>query len=115
MSNHIYLRFLTLLHTIEGKGELPPLDLDAKKLLEAIAVRHAQNQPLTVTEAMGMSQIASPATIHRKLDVLREVGMIDTQFEGTNRRTKFLVPTPQANLYFQAHNQAMSQAMANSV
>ncbi len=112
MSNHIYLRFLTLLQTIEGKGELPDLDLDAKKLLETIAVRHAQGKPLTVTEAMAMAHIASPATVHRKLDMLREIGMIDTQFEGTNRRTKFLVPTPQANQYFQAHSKAMSQAMA---
>ena len=112
MNNHIYLRFLTLLHTIEGKGELPALDLDAKKLLETIAVRHTQGKPLTVTEAMGMSHIASPATIHRKLDVLREIGMIDTQFEGSNRRTKFLVPTPQAVQYFQTFSKVMNQAIA---
>ena len=114
MNNHIYLRFLTLLHTIEGKGELPSLDLDAKKLLETIAVRHAQGKPLTVTEAMAMAHIASPATIHRKLDVLREIGMIDTQFEGSNRRTKFLVPTPQAAQYFQTHSKVMDQALAQT-
>jgi DNA-binding MarR family transcriptional regulator len=112
MSNHIYIRFLTLLHTIEGKGELPLLDLDAKKLLETIAVRHSQGKPLTVTETMAMSHIASPATIHRKLDILREIGMIDTQFEGSNRRTKFLALTPQAVQYFQTHSKAMDQAMA---
>jgi len=114
MSNHIYLRFLTLLHTIEGKGELLALDLDAKKLLETIAVRHAQGKPLTVTEAMAMAHIASPATIHRKLDVLREIGMIETQFEGSNRRTKFLVPTPQAAKYFQTHSQVMDQALSQT-
>ncbi len=112
MKNHIYISFLTLLHSIEGKGEIPVLDLDAKKLLETIAVRHSQGKPLTVTEAMAMSHIASPATIHRKLDVLREIGMIDTQFEGSNRRTKFLVPTPIAVQYFQTHSKAMDQAMA---
>jgi DNA-binding transcriptional regulator YhcF (GntR family) len=114
MHNHIYIRFLTLLHTIEGKGELPVLDLDAKKLLETIAVRHAQGKPLTVTEAMAMAHIASPATIHRKLDVLREIGMIETQFEGSNRRTKFLVPTPQAAKYFQTHSQVMDQALSQT-
>ncbi len=114
MRNHIYIRFLTLLHTIEGKGELPALDLDAKKLLETIAVRQSQGKPLTVTEAMAMSHIASPATIHRKLDVLREIGMIDTHFEGSNRRTKFLVPTPQAVQYFQTYSKAMDQAMAQT-
>lgn len=110
MSNNIYLRFLTLLHIIEGKGELPPLDLDAKKLLETIAVQHFQGKALTVTEAMTMSHIASPATIHRKLNVLREIGMIETLHEGTNRRTKFLVPTAQGNRYFEDHSKTMLQA-----
>ena len=70
-NQHIYLRFLTLLHAIEGKGEIPTLDLDAKKLLEVIAVQHSQGQPLTVTDAMALAHVASPATIHRKLDLLR--------------------------------------------
>jgi Fe2+ or Zn2+ uptake regulation protein len=114
MNNQIYLRFLTLLQTIEGKGEIPSLDLDAKKLLETIAVRNEQGKPLTVTEAMAMAHIASPATIHRKLDLLREIGMIDTHFEGTNRRTKFLVPTQQATQYFQTHSKVMNQALAQT-
>jgi DNA-binding MarR family transcriptional regulator len=106
----IYLRFLSLLHAIEGKGELPNLDLDAKRLLEVIAVQHSQGKPLTVSDAMAMTQIASPATIHRKLDVLREIGMIDTYFEGKNRRTKYLCPTPQAEKYFSQVGAVMQQA-----
>jgi len=99
-NQEIYLRFLSLMHAIEGKGELPELDLDAKRLLEVIAVRQSQGQTITVTDAMAMVQIASPATIHRKLDQLRELGMIETQFEGTNRRTKYLKITDKAKLYF---------------
>ena len=75
-NQEIYLRFLSLMHAIEGKGELPELDLDAKRLLEVIAVKQSQGQIITVTDAMAMVQIASPATIHRKLDQLRELGMI---------------------------------------
>jgi len=112
MSKNIYLRFLTLLQTIEGKGELPSLDLDAKKLLETIAVQHFQGKSLTVTEAMTLSHIASPATIHRKLNVLREIGLIETLHEGKNRRTKYLVPTAQANRYFDEHSNIMHQALA---
>ena len=106
----IYLRFLSLLHAIEGKGELPNLDLVAKRLLEVIGVQHSQGKPLTVSDAMAMTQIASPATIHRKLDVLREIGMIDTYFEGKNRRTKYLCPTPQAEKYFSQVGAVMQQA-----
>ena len=38
--------------------------------------------------------------MHRKLDELREGGLIEQTFEGKNRRTKFLVPTKAANVYF---------------
>ena len=106
----IYLRFLSLLHAIEGKGELPNLDLDAKRLLEVIAVQHSQGKSLTVSDAMAMTHIASPATIHRKLDLLRDIGMIDSYFEGSNRRTKYLCPTPQAEKYFSQVGEVMHQA-----
>lgn len=100
------------MHAIEGKGELPPLDLDAKRLLEVIAVKQSQGQSLTVTDAMAMVQIASPATIHRKLDQLREMGMIETQFEGTNRRTKYLKMTDKAHLYFSTVGSLIQQAVS---
>ena len=113
-SKQIYLRFLNLIHALDGGQHAPTMDLDAKKLLEVIAVRHAQQKPLTVTDAMALNNIASPATIHRKLDQLRELGMIDTVFEGKNRRTKFLVPTQQAHTYFDKVGEAMQQALAEA-
>ena len=109
-NQHIYIRFLTLLHALEGNGELPELDMDAKRLLEVIAVQHSLAKAMTVSDAMGLSHIASPATIHRKLDLLRDIGMIDTVFEGTNRRTKFLVPTEMADAYFNRVSAVMQKA-----
>jgi len=79
----IYMRFLNLLHAIEGGENAPEMDLEAKKLLEVIAVQESNKTPLTVTAAMNLGHIASPATIHRKLDVLRELGMIDTVYDAT--------------------------------
>ncbi len=113
-SKQIYLRFLNLIHALDGSANAPAMDLDAKKLLEVIAVRHAAEKPLTVTDAMALNNIASPATIHRKLDQLRELGMIDTVFEGKNRRTKYLVPTPTAHDYFDKVGQVMQQALARA-
>lgn len=113
-TSQIYLRFLNLIHAIDEGEHAPAMDLDAKKLLEVIAVHHAQEKPLTVTDAMAMNSIASPATIHRKLDQLRELGMIDTVFQGKNRRTKFLVPTQTAHDYFEKIGRAMQQALQAS-
>ena len=113
-SNQIYLRFLSLLHTIESSDEVPQMDLEAKRLLEVIAIRHDQQKPLTVTEAMALNDIASPATLHRKLDQLRELNMIESVFEGKNRRTKYLVPTQAAHDYFEDISQAMRQALSQA-
>ena len=111
-TQQIYMRFLNLVHALEGNANTPHIDLDAKKLLDVIGLRYDQKKPLTVTEAMALDHIASPATIHRKLDQLRELGMIDTVFEGKNRRTKYLVPTKAASDYFANMGKAVQQAIA---
>lgn len=36
---------------------------------------------------MALSAIASPATLHRKLNALREAGYIDQEYKARNRRT----------------------------
>ena len=113
-TQQIYMRFLNFVHALEGSANAPQIDLDAKKLLDVIGLRFNQKKPLTVTEAMALEQIASPATIHRKLDLLRELGMIDTVFEGKNRRTKYLVPTKAASDYFANMGKAVQQAIASA-
>ena len=103
MIDRTYFRFLA--HS--GPINLG-VDRVAVALLDEIAL--CDVEPLTVTEAMSLAAVASPATIHRKLDVLREIGMIDTFFEGKNRRTKYLCPTPQAEKYFSQVGDVMHQA-----
>lgn len=106
-----YLRFLSLSHALDSSSaHLAQVDETAKHLLELIVLRHAQGQALTVTETMAMSTVASPATIHRKLDVLREAGLIQQVFVGRNRRTKYLEPTPEADTYFANLGKAMAGA-----
>jgi DNA-binding MarR family transcriptional regulator len=109
-----YLRFLALVQAIDGlHPKSTNIDETAKQLLNAIALRHAQGKSLTVTDAMALSSIASPATIHRKLDGLREVGLIEQTFEGKNRRTKYLMPTTLADNYFSSVGNLMQQAHAS--
>ena len=108
-----YLRFLSLAQALDG-ASVPTVDETARHLLQLIALRHAQGNALTVTDAMAMSTVASPATIHRKLDALREAGLIDQTFEGKNRRTKYLVPTQAAQNYFDQVGKVMEQALAQA-
>jgi DNA-binding MarR family transcriptional regulator len=60
---------------------------------------------------MELHGIASPATIHRKLDELREAGLIDLVFEGKNRRTKYLIPTKAAHAYFEKMSDSILKAV----
>lgn len=95
--NSAYLRFIELCHAIDSAQTTPQLDLMAYRLLDSIAIAHNKNTPMTVTEAMSLTSIASPATLHRKLDALRESDLIETVFDATNRRTKFIVLTKSAH------------------
>ena len=108
-----YLRFLALAQTISAPmGNTEPIDLLSQKLLEVIALRHNQGEAMTVSDAMSLSKIASPATLHRKLDQLREAGFIEQTFHGDNRRTKYLVPTQLADQHFCNLSKALVAASA---
>ena len=110
--SQLYLRFLRIARAVDTQKTLVKnIDSTALLLLNEIAVEHHNGKNITVTEAMLLSKIASPATIHRKLDELREVGLIEQVFEGKNRRTKYLIPTKEADSYFAK----MSKAITNAV
>jgi len=110
--SQLYLRFLNFARAVDiQKTPVKNIDSTALLLLNEIAVQHLDGKNITVTQAMLLSNIASPATVHRKLDELREAGLIEQVFEGKNRRTKYLVPTKEADSYFAK----MSKAITNAV
>ena len=110
MGKATYLRFLQLVETLQGDIEKSDLDLTAVRLLEAVAVAHANKSDLTVTEAMALSNIASPATLHRKLTALLDAGYVEFSHKGKNRRTKFVLPSQNANKYFSKLGTALVSA-----
>ena len=108
----LYLRFLRIARVLKAnKKDMKDVDSTAMLLLNEIAIQHFDENPLTVSQAMQLTAIASPATIHRKLDELREAGFIDLIFEGKNRRTKYLIPTKEANEYFEKMSDSMLKAV----
>lgn len=110
-TNQIYLRFLNLTQSVTGEVGNADVDLLALRLLEAIAIADAKDTRLTVTDAMALREIASPATMHRKLNTLLDAGLITQVFEGKNRRTKYLVPTVSAAKQFEQLGNAMVTAL----
>lgn len=105
----LYLKFLSHSADIHPAKNFD-VDFTAEKLLEIIGCCHF-HEPLTVTEAMELAEIGSPATIHRKLDDLLTAGLIYHSYETGNRRTKYLQLTSKAIGYFSLLSEAMVTAM----
>jgi DNA-binding MarR family transcriptional regulator len=107
-----YHQFLICATAIDASHEaVRRIDLIAKKLLEVIAIKHSMGIPMTVGDAMAMPALASPATLHRKIDMLREAELIEMIFTDKNRRTKYLVPTDLANDYFSKMGRAVLESL----
>lgn len=95
-----YMRFLALCHSLDHSSN-QRVDQMAVRLLEEVALAECRQLPLTVSQSMGLRQIASPATIHRKLQDLVKAGLVEFRFPETNRRTKHIHPTKAAKAYFE--------------
>jgi len=104
----LYLKFLSHLADINPSKHFT-VDFTAEKLLDIIGCCHF-HEPLTVTEAMQLQEIGSPATIHRKIDDLLIAGLIWHEQLGDNRRTKYLRLTPRAVAYYALLSEAMVNA-----
>lgn len=104
-----YIQFLKARHEIDDQLVIAA---DERELLELIAVCAHQDKPLTVTALMGMTHLASPATLHRKLGRLLALNLVDLHYEGKNRRTKYVKPTANALDYFAKAGEALEKARA---
>ena len=109
-----YLKFLAHAHALDAESntfrELDPLAL---RLLEIIAVKHDAGEPLTAMKATMLPATASQSTMHRKLTMLLNMGMVKMVHKDNNRRTKFIEPTEKADARFCKLGQAMGNLLAS--
>ena len=109
-----YLRFLQLANVIQALPDGQEMDANEKALLQAIVLRWYENQPMTVREAIGLAELGSPATLHKRITRLREKDMLSNLNLEGDRRAKFLIPTQRTLDYFQNLGLSMQQAHQNS-
>ena len=110
-----YLRFLQLAKGIQQLPDAPQLDANEKALLEDVALRWFENRPMTVREAIGLVDLGSPATLHKRITRLRDKDMLSTLNLEGDRRAKFLIPTQRTLDYFSHLGQSMQQAHQKTV
>ena len=107
-SRNFYLRFASLVNAV-NKNTGVDLDSIAMKLLEAITEAHAAGKPMKVTDALELD-LASAATLHKKIDSLKAQGLVRVEHPEETKRTKFLAPTEQALDHLDALGKSLLKA-----
>lgn len=93
-----YLRFVRLLETLEGSPSFPKLDPIEKRLLEFIAIHEQDGKAILVGDVIYLNDIGSPATLHRRLQRLKNHDLV-RYGEDIDGRKKYLELTPKAKDY----------------
>ena len=106
-----YLRFLQLAKAIQNLPDAPLLDANENALLEAIALRWYEQKPMTVREAIALSDLGSPATLHKRITRLRDRDLVKTFSQVDDKRAKFLIPTEKSLAMFNDYGKKMSSAL----
>lgn len=109
-----YLRFLQLAKAIQNLPDAPLLDANENALLEAIALRWFEQKPMTVREAIGLSNLGSPATLHKRITRLRNRDLVQTYSQADDKRAKFLVPTEKSLAMFNDYGNKMNVALTSA-
>lgn len=109
-----YLRFLQLARVVNALPGGMEMDPNERALLQAVVLRWYENTPMTVREAIGLSTLGSPATLHKRITRLREKEMLGTLNQEGDRRAKFLIPTPRTIEYFSHLGQSMQLVQLKS-
>ena len=106
------MRFLQLAKSVQQLPDAPQLDSNEKALLEEIALRWFENRVMTVREAIGLSQLGSPATLHKRITRLRQKDLLKTFNQPEDKRAKYLIPTDKTIAMFGNFGKRMNSAIA---
>lgn len=77
----------------QQKLVLGKLDRLSREFLDWIVMRCQSEKPLYIQEIVMESDIASPATVHKSIDILGNAGLIDLVVDETDHRRRLVKPT----------------------
>ena len=110
-----YMRFLQLAKAVQQLPDAPQLDANEKALLEEIVLRWYENRVMTVREAIGLTHLGSPATLHKRIMRLRQKDLLKTFNQPDDKRAKYLIPTDKTMAMFGDFGKKMNTAVASPV
>ena len=110
MSNRsLYLRFMGLANALQ-KDAGADIDPIALKLLEAITDGYEQGKLLRVSDVLELNELASYATLHKKLEQLKQHNWVEVEYMEGDHRSRYLVPTKVTLKYFDDLGKALLMA-----
>ena len=92
-----YLRFADARHLIQDKYDVHTKECE---ILRVITTESLKGKPLRVRTLLDMSNIASPATIHKAMKSLIEKDLLKVNEDRVDGRIKYLAPTARAMKVF---------------
>lgn len=107
-----YLRFLRMAATVEALPEMADFGANERALFQEVLMAWACKAPLTVRQAIAIQSLGSPATLHKRLVRLRQMGLLEAVTSATDRRTKYLQPTRKGLDYVGKLGKAFAQSLA---
>jgi tRNA U34 5-carboxymethylaminomethyl modifying GTPase MnmE/TrmE len=114
-SANAYLRFLQKAKTIQKLPYGPLLDANEKALLEEVVLNWFEKKPMTVREAINLSALGSPATLHKRITRLRQRDFLVAFNQQDDKRAKFLIPTQKTLSMFGDFGKKMNSALTSPV
>lgn len=101
------MKLMRLRHDFYAKH--PELGADHLHLLERIGIHESEGRTLTVTDAMKLKDVSSPATIHRMMDALEASGLVEKHSFPFDKRAKYLRLSKQSRAYFNKLDREMGR------
>ncbi|NCV89323.1 MAG: hypothetical protein EBX59_04870 [Betaproteobacteria bacterium] len=103
----LFFRFQHIVQSLRSLPGLQNLTPEHEALLNFIGVSWHAGQALSVRQAMRNEQFGSPATIHKRLQCLRQAGLIDLQTSEQDSRKRMIIPTAEAIGFFSGQAKAI--------
>jgi hypothetical protein len=109
------MRFLQLARAVQQLPDAPQLDANEKALLEEIVLRWYESRVMSVREAIGLTHLGSPATLHKRITRLRQKDLLKTFNQPDDKRAKYLIPTDKTMSLFGDFGKKMNTALDSLV
>jgi hypothetical protein len=98
-ANSPYLRFFMMISIVKDESRIENLNADEMELFGIICVNWSFEKPLKVNDAINNPRLGSAATLHKRLQRLRDMNMIDDIKKDGDKRTKYLHPSSKGMVY----------------